>query len=62
MVGVLGDSQIVVILPVTNVTVCIVSNTKTLRLLHAHFLDMGASGRPQDGTHIVHHGTDELLI
>ena len=35
---------------------------KTLELQHLQFLDMGASGRPPDGTCVVHRGLDELLI
>ena len=61
MVGV-GDSQIVVNLPVTNVPGCNGSNAKTLRLQYLQFLDMGACGGPPNGTRIVHHGTDELFI
>ena len=56
------DSQIIVNLPVTNVRRCINSNAKTLGLQHLLFLDMGASGGPPNGTRIVHHGPDELLI
>jgi len=62
MVGEVGYSEIVVNLPVTNAPGCLGSNAKTLGLQHLHFLDMGASSRPTDGAHIVHHGTDELLI
>jgi len=62
MVGEVGDSQIVVNLPVTDVSGCIGSNAKTLGLQHLLFLDMGASGGPPNGTCVVHHGTDELLI
>jgi len=62
MVGEVGDSQIIVNLPVTNVPGCIGSNAKTLGLQHPHFRDVGASGGPPDGTRIVHHGTDELLL
>ena len=62
MVGEVGDSQIVVNLPVTSVPGCIGSNAKTRGLQHLQFLDMGASGGPPDRTRIVHHGTDELLI
>jgi hypothetical protein len=62
MVGEVGDSKIVVNLHVTHVPRCIGSNAKTLGLQYLQFLDMGASGRPPDGTRIVHHGTDGLLI
>jgi hypothetical protein len=62
MVGEVGDSQIIVNLPVTNVPGCAGSNVKTLGLQHLLFLDMEASGGPPDGTCIVHYGTDELLI
>jgi len=62
MVGEVGDSQTIVNLPVTNVPGCIGSNAKTLGLQHPHFRDVGASGGPPDGTRIVHHGTDELLL
>jgi len=62
MVGEIGDSQIVVNLPVANVPGCTGSNAKTLRLQHLHFLNMGASSGPPDGTLIVHRGKDELLI
>ena len=44
MVGEVGDSQIVVNLPVTNVPGCIGSNAKTLGLQHPQFLYMAASG------------------
>jgi len=62
MVREVGNSQIVVNLPVTNVPGRIVSNAKTLGLQHLQFLDMGASGGPPNGTRIVHHWTDKLLI
>jgi hypothetical protein len=62
MVGEVGDSQIMVNLSVTNVPGCFGRNAKTLGLQHLQFLDMGASGRLPDGTRVVHHGTDELLI
>jgi hypothetical protein len=62
MVGEVGDSQTVVNLPVTNVPGCTGSNAKTLGLQHLQFLDMEASGGLPDGTRIVHHGTDKLLI
>ena len=62
MVGEVGDSQIIVNLPVSNVLGCTGSNTKTLRLQHLQFIDTVASGVPPDGTSIAHHGTDELLI
>jgi hypothetical protein len=62
MVGEVGDSQIVGNLPVTNVPACTGSSAKTLGLQHLQFLDMGASGGLPDGTRIIHHGTDELLI
>jgi hypothetical protein len=47
---------------VTNVPGCNGSNAKTLLLQNLQFLDMGASGGPSNGTRIVHHGMDELLI
>jgi hypothetical protein len=62
MVGEVGDSQIAVNLPVTNVSGCIGSNAKTLGLRHLQFLDMGTSGGPPNGTRIVNHGTDDPLI
>jgi len=62
MVGEVGDSQVVVNLPVTNVPGCIGSNAKTLGLQYLQFLDMGASGGPPNGADIVHHGTGKLLI
>ena len=62
MVGEVGDSQVVVNLPVTNVQGRIGSNAKTLGLQYLHFPDMGVCGCPPNGTRIVHHGTDELLI
>jgi hypothetical protein len=62
MVGEIGDSQIFVNLRVANVPGRIGNNTKTLGLQHLQSLDMGASDGPPDGTRIVHHGTDELLI
>jgi len=62
MVGEVGGSQVIVNLPVTSVPGCIGSNANTLGLQHLQFLDMGAIGEPPNGTRIVHHGTDELLI
>ena len=62
MVGEVGDSQIAVNLPATNVPGCTGSNAKTLELQPLQFLDMGASGGPPNGTRIVHRETDELLI
>jgi len=62
VVGEVGDSQIVVNLPVTNVLGCTGSNAKTLGLQYLQFLDMGVGGCPPNGTRIVHHGTDGLLI
>jgi len=61
MVRKVGDSKIVVNLPVTNVPRCIGSNAKTLRLQYLQFLDIGASDGPPNGTRLVH-WTDELLI
>jgi hypothetical protein len=43
-------------------TKCIGSNVKALVLKHMQFPDMGVSGRPPYGTHVVHHWMDELLI
>ena len=62
MVREVGDSQVIVNLPVTNVPGCIGSNAKTLGLQHLKFLDMEACGAPPNGARIVHHRTDELLI
>ena len=62
MVGEVGESEIVVNVPVTSVPGCDGSNAKTFGLQHLQFLDMGTSGGPPNGTRIVHHGTDELLI
>jgi len=42
MVGEVGDSQVVVNLPITNVPGCIGSNAKTLGLQHLQFLDYGS--------------------
>jgi hypothetical protein len=49
-------------LPVTNAQWCIGSSAYTLGLQHLKFLDMGASIWSPNGTRVVHHGTDELLI
>jgi len=62
VVGEVGDCQVVVNLPVTSVPGCIGSNKKTLGLQYLQFLDIGVCGYPPNGTRIVHHGTDELLI
>ena len=62
MVREIGDSQVIVNLPVTNVPGCIGSNAKTLALQYLQFPDMGASGGPPNEARIVHHSTDELLI
>ena len=61
MVGEVGDSQVVVNLPVTNVPGCTSSNAKTLGLKYLQFPDLGASGGPPNGARIVHHGPDELF-
>jgi len=62
VVGEVGDSQVVVNLPVTNVPGCIGSNAKKLGLQYLHLPDMGVCDCPPNVTRIVHHGTDELLI
>jgi len=51
MIGKVGDSQIIVNLPVIK-----------LGLKHLQFPHMGASGGPPEGTRVVHLGTNELLI
>jgi hypothetical protein len=58
MVREVGDSQVVVNLPVINVPGCIGSNAKTLGLQYLQFSDMGANGGPPNGARM----TDELLI
>jgi len=62
MVGKVGDSQIIVNLPVTNVARVIVSNAKTPGMNHLHFAYMGASGGPPDVACMIQLGTDELLM
>ena len=62
MIREIGDSQIVVNWPVTNVPGCTGGKAKTLGLQYLQFLDMGLSGGHPDGTRVVHHGTDELFI
>ena len=62
MVREIGDFQVIVNLPVTNVPGCIGSNAKTLGLQYLQFPEMGASGGPSYGARIVHHRKDELLI
>ena len=62
MVGDVGDSKVVVNLPVSNVPGCTGSNAKTLGLQYLQFPDMGASGGPPNGARVVHRGTDEPLI
>jgi hypothetical protein len=59
VVGNVGNSQIIVnlLLPMHHG-----SNAKTLGLTHLQFPDMGVSSGPPDGTHVVLHGTDELLV
>ena len=59
MVGKVGDSQIIVNLPVINVPKC---NVKITGLKHLQSPDMGESGVPPDWARVVHHGTDEQLI
>jgi hypothetical protein len=56
------NSQSNVTLPVSNVPRCIGSNAKTLGLQYLLLHNVGARGGPQDGTRVVHHGMDELLI
>ena len=51
MFGKVGDSQIIVNLPVTIVQRVIGSNTKTLEVRHLHFSYTVASGGPPDRTH-----------
>jgi hypothetical protein len=62
MVGKVGDSQIIVNLPVTNVLKVTGNNAKTLGMKHLPFHYMGARGERPDRARVVHHGTDELLI
>ena len=62
MFGEVWDSQIVLNLPATNVPWFIGNNAKTLGLQPLQFVDMGASDEPPNGTRIVHHEADELLI
>jgi len=62
MVGKVGDSQIIVNLPVTNVPKVTGNNAKTLGMKHLAFHYMGARGERSDRARVVHHGTDELLI
>jgi len=62
MIREIGDSQVIVNLPVTNAPGCIGSNAKTLGLQYLQFPDMRASGGPPNGLRMVHHTTDELLI
>ena len=62
MVREIGDSQVTVNFPVTNIPGCIGSNAKTLGLQHLQSLDMGACGGPLNGARIVHHRTDEVLM
>jgi hypothetical protein len=47
---------------ITSVPSCTRSHAKTLGLKHLQFPDTGVSGGPPDGTCIVHHRTDELLV
>ena len=49
-------------MPVTDVPGCTGSNDKTLGRKYLQFPDMGASGGPPDGAHLVHHRTDGLLV
>ena len=62
MVREIGDYQVIVNLPVTNVPGCTGSNAKTLGLQYLQFRDVGASGGPSNEARIVHQTTDELLI
>jgi hypothetical protein len=62
VVGEIGNSQLVMNLPILNVPGCIGSNAKTLGLQYLHFIDMGAGSGPPDGARVVLHGTDELLM
>jgi hypothetical protein len=48
--------------PVNNGPWCIGSNAKTLVLQYLQLHNTGASGGHPDGTCVVHHGIDELLI
>jgi hypothetical protein len=48
-------------MPLTNVPRCIGGTANTLGLKHLWFPDMGTSGGPPDGAHLVHHRRDELL-
>jgi hypothetical protein len=58
VVGEVGDSQIIVNLPVPIVPWCTGSNAKTFGLQRLQLLDMGASGGLPDRTCVVHHRTD----
>jgi len=57
-----GTPKITVNLLVTNVPRCTGSNAKILGLKHLQFPDMGVSGGPPDGAHVVHQRSDELLV
>jgi hypothetical protein len=62
MVDKVGDSQIIVNLPVTSVPRCTGSNSKRLGLKHMQFPDTGTSGGPQDWSRLVHHWTDKPFV
>jgi hypothetical protein len=60
--GEVQEFQIIVNLPVTIVIWCTGNNAKTPGLQDLQLHNMGASGGPPEGTRVVHHGTDELLV
>jgi hypothetical protein len=62
MVGKVEDSQIIVKLPVSKVPRCTGSKTKAFGLTYLQSPDTGASGGPPEGTRVVHHGTNKLLV
>jgi hypothetical protein len=57
-----GHPKVLVNLPATDVPRCTSSNAKTLGLESLQLLNGAASCAPPDGTRIVHHWADELLI
>jgi hypothetical protein len=54
--------KVLVNLPATDVPRCTTSNAKTLGLENLQLLNVAASCAPPNGSRIVHHWEDELLI
>ena len=56
------EYQVLVYLPISDVSRCTSSSAKTLGLNHLQLPDMGTGGGSPEWKPVVHHGTDELFV